>query len=166
MTLALRMLLRIKTKKWDAGASQDPLVAKLMRDEWNGDQLYLPHTRRCSLFQWRYGGMEDGEPEPKCTCGTTSLAQSRLLEFFLLRLKCRATQIRQLFQERQLLKSLLRGLVGSERKRILWGFRQRYLAPYERLWWMNPEGAPPLEIRRQAFLQSSTEQADDSTEHQ
>ena len=90
MTLALRMLLRIKTKKWDAGASQDPLVAKLMRDEWNGDQLYLPHTRRCSLFQWRYGGMEDGEPEPKCTCGTTSLAQSRLLEFFLLRLKCKS----------------------------------------------------------------------------
>ena len=33
MTLALRMLLRIKTKKWDASASQDPLVAKLMRDE-------------------------------------------------------------------------------------------------------------------------------------
>lgn len=164
MTLALRMLLRIKTKKWDAGASQDPLVAKLMRDEWNGDQLYLPHTRRCSLFQWRYGGMKDGEPEPKCTCGTTSLAQSRLLEFFLLRLKCRATQIRQLFQERQLLKSLLRGLVGSERKRILWGFRQRYLAPYERLWWMNPVEAPPLEMRQQMFRKASTGQDADGSE--
>lgn len=91
----LKLFLNRRLRKVKASGGSDPWLEDFLSRPWDGRIESLPHFRGCQVFPASHG-----VDEMKCTCGITTLAESRmrsLPRFLALRSAMHARYLRMFF---------------------------------------------------------------------